>query len=340
MKKEDLFEAVTEIDDRHIAHAAQHRFRRPFAWKNIGALAACGVLAIGLTQLVPMGGGSDAASSAPASAESSSGATVEPSAGIADDLTAQDFVIPSDAALHLLSQSEATQAQIPAFVLFFNENHYFLSEFDNSYTIRPYADETISAPCGLTITHDADITPEAAAAQQLMQLAQDYQTAAYTDTAVRTDDISLHAENGSLQCDVSVVSDGDGGVFILTARYTDNTAQTHGLYFSDMTASFYAVSDPDALPGWLTALQETALEAAADLFAGQETDTQSAYGIDVREDLSIASTDYTVDTPLAPTHAVVSIEHRIGAEDSFSYLTLELAYDQNQWTVTFAGLEK
>lgn len=75
MKKEDLFDAVTEIDDRHIAHAEQHRFRQPFAWKRVGALAACGVLAVGLTQFIPSGGSSDAAASEPASAESSAGAS-------------------------------------------------------------------------------------------------------------------------------------------------------------------------------------------------------------------------------------------------------------------------
>ena len=50
MKKEDLFDAVTEIDDRHIDHAARHSFRRSFAWKQLGALAACGVLLIGLAR--------------------------------------------------------------------------------------------------------------------------------------------------------------------------------------------------------------------------------------------------------------------------------------------------
>ena len=66
MKKEDLFDAVTEIDDRHIDHAAKHRFRNPFVWKQLAALAACGVLVIGLVRFIPMGGSGDAAASAPA----------------------------------------------------------------------------------------------------------------------------------------------------------------------------------------------------------------------------------------------------------------------------------
>ena len=75
MKKEDLFDAVTELDDRHIDHAAQHRFRQPFAWKRVGILAACGVLAVGLLQFIPMGG--DSAASAPAASAPAAAAPSE-----------------------------------------------------------------------------------------------------------------------------------------------------------------------------------------------------------------------------------------------------------------------
>ncbi|MGN0994381.1 MAG: hypothetical protein ACI4PD_04595, partial [Butyricicoccus sp.] len=57
MKKDDLFDAITQIDDRHIAHAEQHTFRPPFAWKRWSALAAAFVLVAGAAHFVPRGGG-------------------------------------------------------------------------------------------------------------------------------------------------------------------------------------------------------------------------------------------------------------------------------------------
>lgn len=63
MKKDDLFDAITQIDDRHIAHAERHRFRPPFAWQRWGALAAAFVLVAGAAHFVPRGGSSGSGAS-------------------------------------------------------------------------------------------------------------------------------------------------------------------------------------------------------------------------------------------------------------------------------------
>ena len=109
MKKEDLFDAVTGIDDRHIDHAAQHRFRQPFAWKRVGTLAACGVLAIGLLQFIPMGGSSDAAASAPAAAAPEAAA---PSVGASTNDNTGHFDAYEPPVLPLFVAGEDTDALI------------------------------------------------------------------------------------------------------------------------------------------------------------------------------------------------------------------------------------
>ncbi|MBQ3072639.1 MAG: hypothetical protein IJD20_05050, partial [Oscillospiraceae bacterium] len=109
MKKEDLFDAVTEIDDRHIDHAARHSFRRSFAWKQLGALAACGVLLIGLAHFAPSGG-SDAAASAPAaSAPAATAPEAAPPAAGPSDFTGR-FDVYSPPVLPLFVSGEGTEA--------------------------------------------------------------------------------------------------------------------------------------------------------------------------------------------------------------------------------------
>ena len=338
--EERLFSAFNGVDEALLARSERPARRRlPRAALGLAAAACLALLllpaALHTEPLTPPG---SAAASTPAPPPNG------PATSVSDPLPAQDFTIPENAALHLLSRGDPAQEPTPAFALFINESHYFISETNGTYTVRPRTTEPLPAPCDLTVTHQTNITPEAAVEVQFSLLETTYKTVQRTETAVRMDDITLHAEDGTAwdapQCDVTLISDGAGGVFILTARYFTEAAEGHGVRFSDMAASFYVISDPGALPAWLTALQDTAMQTAAALFAGQETDTQGAYGADVRGDLSIASIDYTVNDPLAPSHAIVSIEHRLGTEDSFTYLTLELTYAQEQWTVTFAGLEK
>lgn len=66
----------------------------------------------------------------------------------------------------------------------------------------------------------------------------------------------------------------------------------------------------------------------------------STYGEDISKDASVQAIDYTVDNDKAPTSAVISVRHRLGTEDSYSYLTIELFYKNGQWLVHFAGVEK
>ena len=41
-----------------------------------------------------------------------------------------------------------------------------------------------------------------------------------------------------------------------------------------------------------------------------------------------------------PEAATVSVQFRLGGEDAYSYLTMELIYQDDTWLVTWAGIEK
>ena len=103
------------------------------------------------------------------------------------------------------------------------------------------------------------------------------------------------------------------------------------------------------IEGWLGDLQETTDRLISAIFSNDLTGVEAlqtedaqvyTYGKDVSGDVSITALDYTVDNDQAPTRAVVSVKHRVSLEDSFSYLTMEFQREENQWLLTWAGIEK
>ena len=145
------------------------------------------------------------------------------------------------------------------------------------------------------------------------------------------------------------MDDGQGCCFILTARYFTEATEGHGARFRDMISTFQVVPAEMRIEGWLGDLQETTDRLISAIFSNDLTGVEAlqtedaqvyTYGKDVSGDVSITALDYTVDNDQAPTRAVVSVKHRVSLEDSFSYLTMEFQREENQWLLTWAGIEK
>ena len=155
----------------------------------------------------------------------------------------------------------------------------------------------------------------------------------------------LFAGNGAewddAQREVWLRPDGEGGVFILSASYFVEAAEGHGARFADMMETFR----PETAAGerdWTTALRETGerlaeavfaddLDRAADLLA--EGAEASGWGEDVSEWVSVASIDCAIPggyTEIA-AEAEVSVRFRLGAEEPYSRLVMEMTFTEGRW---------
>ncbi|MBP3485636.1 MAG: hypothetical protein J6J81_02250, partial [Oscillospiraceae bacterium] len=115
--------------------------------------------------------------------------------------------------------------------------------------------------------------------------------------------------------------------------------------YADMMATFEPVSPEDGAPAWLTALRNAGDRLVPAFVSGDLAAVSDLLAPDAAMDLpdlrgrSVSAMDYTVDDDQSPTRAVLSVRNR-ELEDSYDYLTVELAYENGQWLVTSAGLEK
>ena len=246
--------------------------------------------------------------------------------------------------LHLLSQGTSEHAQAPAFLLYVNESIYRITTDGDSFVILPALPSSELPPCDLTIVHRTNTMLEDEVIAQETELQTAYETVTRAEIPAPDRRVTLCASSGTdwddVCCDVTVIPDGQDGVFVLTARYFTEAAEGHGVRFADIVMSLRPISDRTERPGWLINLQATTNALMWELFAGEDLGELCAYGENVRADLSIASVDYTIDTPKDPAHAVVSVRHRVDLEDSFNYLTIELDYADGVWNAVFAGIEK
>ena len=116
------------------------------------------------------------------------------------------------------------------------------------------------------------------------------------------------------------------------------------LDFFGQLVDFY-LSPEDAAPALLTSLRTAGHRLVPAFFSGDLAGVSDLLAPDAAIDLpdlrgrSVSAMDYAVDDDQAPTRAVLSVRNR-ELEDSYDYLTVELAYENGQWLVTSAGLEK
>lgn len=331
MKEKRLFDALSGVDPALIQRSEHPRKRNPWP-AAVAALAACAVL-LAAVWLPRLNQNQHEAASKPIQALSFSGGDV--------------------GGLHLCS-IQYGPAPNAGFAIYVNEDIYTTSEEHGVYTIRPVS--TLPEgfpPIDLTITHMEGRYDKAAAMESVtQQLTETYAQVSETEetefTLFRTagDGTAWDAAQAMVLC----VDDGYGGSFVLMARYFTEAAEGHGARFRDMMDTFTVVYEGfTTSPAWVGELQVAAqrlmeaifsdrLDGVADLLA--EGAMVNTYGEDVSGDVSVAAIDYAPDNDQSPASATVSVKHRTNLEEGYDYLTMELAYTDGQWLLTWAGIEK
>ena len=340
MSMEDrLFRAIGEADEDLLERSERPvRIKRWVPWAVLGGLAACACLVLFLVTLLP--------ERAPTSEP--------PTSAVEPDPISEPVLLKLDGgdvgSFHLYQPSISEEC---GFVLYVNQESYRCREEDGVYLVEPIlAPSAELPPCRLEIVQRTYVSPQYAAEQAAAELMETY---AEVSDITENDVIGGLMVSGSdgtawdaAQADVYVVSDCQGGAYILTARYFMEATEGHGVRFRDMVGTFEAVA-PEAIgPAWLKSLRETAGQLIPSVFAGDlepvrdllAEDAQIYGAVESPEDITVSSIDYTTDRDVSPTSAVVSIRYRPGTEDSYDYLTLELKRTEDRWLASFAGTGK
>lgn len=336
MKRERLFEAIGAADPALLEHSRRPASRRKWV-KWSGLCAACLVLAAGAALLWPREAMSPVVPDTPE---------------VERELISLRLDGGDVGELHLSSICYGPQDQPePDFVIYVNEELYQMTEENGVWHIRPINALPEDFPeCGMEIAHLTE-TPQAAAEQAALELADTYQE--ISESGDGTEGLWVHGSNGSQwdaeQEERHFVDDGQGGCFVLTARYFTEATEGHGARFWDMMSTFQVIPAEAQIEGWLGSLRETADRLIPAIFSDDLADVDAllaenfqvySYGEDVSGDVSIAAVDYTVDNDQNPTRAVVSVKHHVSLEDSASYLTMEFRREGEEWLLTWAGMEK
>lgn len=259
--------------------------------------------------------------------------------------------------LRLLSYDPQSQTDAVDFLIYVNEELFFICEDNGLYSIRSNSPLPDSFPkCGLDILHLSGTSPTDAKEAAAEALKDRYAEVTSEEmTSVLPDSLYLRASAGmdwdSEQAELWFVDDGQGGTFVLTAQYFLEAEEGMGMRFQDMVSSFRVVSLRKAVPEWMRSLYEAAdrlfpallsndLSGVSDLLT-ENSDTD-AYGEDVWDYLTVASVDYTPNNDQDPSSATVSVKHRLNLEEgeSYNYLTMELTRQDGQWRLAWSGIEK
>lgn len=256
--------------------------------------------------------------------------------------------------LHYVPQSQETSVD---FLIYVNEERFTVYEEEGLYSIRSTDPLPEDFPvCGLDILHLPDTAPDAARLEAKRAAGEHNLAVSAEDlSAPLPDALYLRASAGTAwddeQAELWFVSDGQGGSFVLTARYFLEAEEGLGARFQDMVSSFRVVSPDTVEPAWMTSLRDTAdrlfpallsddLSGISDLLA--ENAQADAYGEDVWDSLTVASVDYAPDDDQDPSSATVSVKHRLNLieGESYNYLTMELVRQNGTWLLVWSGIEK
>lgn len=347
--QERLFRAIGGVDEALLARSEKRTGRRAKRWLGWGtALAACLALVLAVW---------GAQWSRPADPPG----PVSP----VDQPPAQENPVelrplqppempwsPEAGEAHCLSISAETEERAARFRIYINRESYYSYEQAGVYVIRPLQEPEGTPACRLEIAHMEDVSVDEAMEQVRSGLTGRYaQVEAlsgppngwYEIDALQ--DRFLFAGDGEewddAQREVWLRPDGEGGVFVLSASYFMEAAEGHGARFADMMTTF----QPEAAVGtqdWTTALRETGERLAEAVFAGDLSGAEdllaegaevSGCGEDVSDWVSVASIDcsipggYTEETAAA----TVSVKYRLGAEEPYSRLVMEMRFGDGQW---------
>lgn len=260
-------------------------------------------------------------------------------------------------ALRLLSYTPQSQEESVDFLIYVNEEQFSIREEDGLYSISNNNPLPENFPeCSLEIFHLSRLLPEEAEKAAAEALKERYKEIfSEEESAVLSKSPYLRASAGadwdSEQAELWFVDDGQGGTFVLTARYFLEAEEGMGMRFRDMAASFRVVSLNKTVPEWMRSLYETVdrlfpallsndLSGVSDLLA--EDAEAGAYGEDVWEYLTVSSVDYAPDDSRNPASATVWVKHRLNLEEGESdqFLTMELIRRDGRWLLTWSGIEK
>lgn len=243
------------------------------------------------------------------------------------------------------------------FILYINQEAYCGVWEDGRYIVRPRAPLPEGMPeCSLTVSHRRDVPLDTVLEETRRLLAEEYDIVqdqpGSEERAVLAawDGTEYGAEWDAANATVTLADDRQGGTYVLTARYFTEAAEGHGANFSDMASSFRPVPPDVAVPEWMAALRETVDTLLPAVFSNKWTPEAKAlltedawvglYEEDVSGCVSIAGVDISTDDDRAPASAVVSVRHRLSAEEPMSYVTMELSRTDGRWLAGFIGLER
>ena len=342
--EERLFRAIGEADESLLERSEHSRKKRRYLPVGLAA-AAC--LTLALNGYLYLRSPADTPASPPDSEVSSEA----PGTSDVLDTPLQTLRLSGgEVGTFYLHQLCADTASEPSgFILYVDEETYRQVTKDGIYTVEPLVNMGNLPTCSLEISHQADITLPDAALLAAETLAETYTAVSEPRETSAENRLLVTASNGTTwdaeQVDVYLVDDRQGGVFILVSRYFLEAAEGHGARFSDMIATFEVVSSKEIAPTWLAELRAAGdrlipalfsddLSGVADLLA-----EDAVIDVHLEKGRSISAIDYTTDSDENPAQAIISVQSR-QLEDSCDYLTIELAYENGQWLVTWAGLEK
>lgn len=351
-REERLFIAIGGADEALLERSERRKKRRGALWLGWGAgLAACLAVALSVWALLPK---NPAVTPAPPDPVVDTPPVQEPPPSISTQ--PYEPWPPEQGETHYLQVRVTPEEPEARFRIYINKEIYYGYEQEGVYIIRP-RQETEGVPaCSLEISHIADITVDEALAQTEAGLAGRYgQVEALSGPpnawfAVGEDERYLFASDGTdwddAQREVWLRPDGEGGVFLLTSSYFMEAAEGHGVRFVDMMATFAPESDLWEMV-WLAQLRATGERLAEAVFAndlGRVEDLLAGgaevhgYEEDVSGSVSVASVDCAL--PNDGNTATVSVKHRMGGEDAYTFLTMELEYLDGGWKASWIGLEK
>lgn len=334
--QEKIFEALGGVDER-LLERSERRVRRR-SWAGWGAaLAACLLLALLAWR----------------TERSAPPPDVTPEGPVDPVIPVQPWL---EGEVHDLQMRTAADETETHFRIYVNQESYYSYEQEGVYIIRPYQEPEGTPACRLEISHLPDTPVEQAAESILERLEGEYAQAQALPGPpngwfqVDEGQAYLFASDGvewdDAQREVWLQPDGAGGTFVLESGYFLEATEGHGARFVDMMCSFAPESGPEGQSDALTELRNAgerlmaavfadSLESVADLLT--EDADMDGYGEDVSEWVSVASIDCVIrDGGIG----VVSVKHRMGGEDSYTFLTIEFRLEEGRWLAYFAGLER
>lgn len=370
MKKEErLFDALSGVSDELLERSERRKTGagRWIAWG--AALAAC--LAVVLVVHSGIGVKNDVKPEPPDRSDAVLGDNTLPEPGYSCTQPAW----PDEPQKLRWLQVAPQERDIPEFTLWINEESYYTYEQNGVYVIKPYNSPQVPdqelPECKFEIEY-LEGTKE-----EVLETVRSRLEGLYTSVIceeVNKDHFTgeaseyyFRADNGtdwdSAQREVWLIPYADDGIhktsaFVLSASYFLEAEEGHGIRFRDMAATFRIWRTAGEFPyPWMEDIENAALRLTKAVMSNDLSDIGDLLAPDAEvfgpeEDLytyvsiSNISYDYGIWSGYkgheenVPADATVSVQFRLGGEDSYSYLTMKMIYQDGAWLAEWIGIEK